>query len=517
MLLRLFSIARILARHNALLPLQLSYKTRPVAALARLCGKKDASTRLGKNLAASFEELGPTFIKLGQALSTRPDLVGEEIADDLAGLRDRVQPFDTAIAKAVIEKDFKKPVDALFSSFDDMPVAAASVAQVHLATTMDGDEVAVKILRPNLRKIFARDLALLYWLADVVTHARPALQRLRLRESVQTFEKTLLLETDLRFEAAAASEMAENFAGDPTFHVPEIDWIRTSRHVMTAEKIDGIPLHKRDALIAAGHDPVQLTENASRIFFNMVFHHGFFHGDMHPGNLFVDEKGAIVAVDFGITGRIEDELQVYLGEILLGFLSGDYKKVAKAHFKAGFVKGDLSAFAGACRSVGQPILDRPMHEISVGKLLSRLFEVTADFGMKTQPKLLLLQKTMLTAEGIGRRLAPEVNMWETARPLMTDWAMERLSPEASLRHTARTATETITALPHLITRAERAVSSFTSDGLKIHPDTIEELLNRSIKKGRRRRRRIPMAMLVPWFIVFVLLWIYLWGLFNPTL
>jgi ubiquinone biosynthesis protein len=307
------------------------------------------------------------------------------------------------------------------------------------------------------------------------------MRRLKPRAAVATFARSVALEMDLRFEAAGAAELAENFSDDPGFKVPHIDWRRTSRRVLTLARVAGARIDDRAALVAAGHDIHAILTTAAESFFNQVFRDGFFHADLHPGNLFIDETGALVAVDFGIMGRLDRKTRYYLADMLLAFLTHDYRRVAEVHFEAGYVPANqsLDSFAQACRSIGEPILGRPLHEISLGRLLAQLFQVTEQFQMETQPQLLLLQKTMVLAEGVGRMLDPSVNMWTLAQPLVEKWMRENRGPEARL---IQTATEAVTALgrfPDLVRNLDRIVSVFAEDGgLPLHPETVEAFARR---------------------------------------
>jgi ubiquinone biosynthesis protein len=298
--------------------------------------------------------------------------------------------------------------------------------------------------------------------------------------------ETVALEMDLRFEAAAASELSENFAGDSTFRVPRIDWSRTSKRVLTLERVSGIPIDEREALIAAGHDPRAIIAKAATALFHQAFRDGFFHADLHPGNLFVDQDGHIVAVDFGIMGRLDLRTRNYLAEMLIGFLSADYRAAAEAHFKAGYVPADKSvaAFTQACRSIAEPILGRPLNEISLARLLGQLFQVAETFEMETQPQLLLLQKTMLVAEGVGRALDPTINMWELARPLIEAWMIETRGPQARLRHFAADVVTVMERLPPALAGAERMLAMLSEGSLRLHPDSIRALT----EAGRRDNR-----------------------------
>ena len=460
-LFRLLAIGITLARHDALFPLGWLPQTRFIARLARLFtglapvpaarGKRD-----GERLALALTALGPSFIKLGQALSTRSDLVGAEMAADLSALQDRLPPFDGAAARAAIEDTLGQPVDKLFASFEDEPVAAASIAQVHFATIVTAGEkqprlVAVKVLRPGVERAFERDLALFHWLAGLAERSQ-TLRRLKPTQVVETFAESIRIEMDLRMEAAAAVELRENFEDEPNYIVPAVDWERTGQRVLTTERIDGIPVYDAAALTDAGFDLEDIVRRSALIFFRQVFEHGFFHGDMHPGNLFVGEGGDLLAVDFGIMGRLDRATRNYLADMLLGFFNADYRQVAEVHFRAGYIPADKSAdaFTQALRSVAEPILGRPTAEISIARLLAQLFHITQQFDMETQPQLLLLQKTMLLAEGVGRQLAPQTNMWLLAEPMIRQWMREYRGPEARLAQAAREGFETIARLPQAV-------------------------------------------------------------------
>ncbi|HVI51029.1 MAG TPA: 2-polyprenylphenol 6-hydroxylase [Candidatus Sulfotelmatobacter sp.] len=498
-ILRLGAIGGALTRNGALFPLESAGETGRWLAgwLARFATPEAAVLRPGQRLAAALEQLGPTFIKLGQALSTRPDLVGEDVAEDLSDLQDRLPPFPAEEARAIIAAELDKPLDELFQSFDDQPVAAASIAQVHFAITAEGEEVAVKVLRPGVELRFARDIALFAWLATWAERLFPKWRRLRLVDSVKAFEESVVLEMDLRFEAAAAAEMRDNFEGDEGFTIPKIDWQRTAKRVLTLERIEGIPIDEVEAIAAAGHNLEDVTEKAADAFFNMVFRDGFFHADLHPGNLFLAPDGRLVAVDFGITGRVDEETRRFLGEMLLGFLNGDYRKVAEVHFAAGFVPADKSIdnFTQACRSIAEPILGKPLHEISIARLLGQLFQVTETFDMETQPQLLLLQKSMLVAEGVGRRLNPQVNMWQLARPLIEQWMVANLGPQAKIKQGIGHLVGTLESLPKLVQQAELTVAALRGGGLRLHPDTIAAM-------GQGRKGLFPGWL--PWVLVAVL-------------
>lgn len=496
-LIRLIGIARTLAWYDAL-PRELPIVAPTFAFFWKRIARQNVAERDGQRLAAALNELGPSFIKFGQLLSTRADLIGETMAADLSELQDRLPPFPGTEARRIIEEALGRPISKLFRSFDETPVAAASIAQVHYAVTAEGDEVAVKVLRPNIEYKFRRDIALFRWLARAAERLWPALKRLRLGEVVDTMAATTRLEMDLRMEAAAASELAENFRGDPTFYVPRIDWDRTAQRVLTLERVRGFKVDEASKLRSAGLDVDEILAKAAAAFFNQVFRDGFFHADLHPGNLFVDENGNIAAVDFGIMGRIDRTTRYYLADMLIGFLTGDYRRVARVHFEAGYVPAhqSLDLFTQACRAIGEPLQNRPLAEISVGRLLAQLFATTEQFEMETQPQLLLLQKSMLTAEGVGRVLDPSVNMWELARPLIEEWMRENRGPEALLLDDIEAAVRTLRRLPELIGDSERAARQLTGHGLRLHPDTVRCLAD--------RMRRSAADKIALWLIVALL-------------
>lgn len=450
--LRLLRLARSLARHDALFPLEVLNVAPGVTAFARLISRRNAPGRPGQRLARALQEMGPSFIKLGQALSTRADLLSAQVADDLAELQDHLPPFPGAVARRIVADELGKPVEQLFASFEDEPVAAASISQVHFAITPDGREVAVKVLRPNIERDFAADLDLLYWLAELVEATQPQFRRLRPVASVSAFAEMVRIEMDLRMEAAACEELGENFADDPGYRTPEVDWERTAQRVLTIERVHGIPIDEREALIAAGHDPAEILRKSAEAFFYQVFRDGFFHGDMHGGNAFVDANGTVIPVDFGIMGRVDTATRGYLAELLVAFLRGDYREVAAVQFRAGYVPPDksLETFAQACRSVGRPIFGKPSHEISIARLMAQLFRVTEQFEMAVQPELLLLQKTMLMAEGMGVKLNPEVNIWQLAQPLIEDWMLSHFGPRAQIERAAKDLRQLVQRAPGLL-------------------------------------------------------------------
>lgn len=489
---RLYRIAITLAQHDALFGLEALNVSPFVTFSVRLFARKQhRDLRPGQRLSKAFEALGPTFMKLGQALSVRPDLVGEAIADDLAQLRDHIPPFDSATARRIIEAEYGKPPGEVFASFADEPVAAASIAQVHFATTKDGQDVAVKILRPGIEDAFARDIDLLLWLAAIAERRLPQYRRLKPVETINTFAETIRFELDLRYEAAAATELKENTRHDPGFYVPEVHWSLCTERVLATERIKGISLNDKAALKAAGIDFSQLVATAAMAFFNQVFRDGFFHADLHPGNLFALPDNTLAVVDFGIMGRIDRQTQLYLAEMLWAFLNEEYEKVARIHIQAGYVPRDTSVkqFAQANRAIAKPIFGKPLNEISIARLLGQLFQVAETFRMEAQPQLLLLQKTMMLAEGVGRMFQPDVNMWKMAEPLIADWARRNLSPQAQLRDAAQETAESLKRLPGLLKESEQALRDFRSGGLKLHPQTVALMRG----SGRRHRQWLTLA------------------------
>ena len=464
-------MVRVLVRHDAGFILDRLGPPAPVRLAFRIAAgrprRRRTPLRPGQRLAAAVQEMGPSFVKMGQALSTRPDLVGEELAADLAQLRDRLPSFSSAEARAAMADQLGAEADAAFSSFEDAPIAAASIAQVHAATRAeDGADVVVKVLRPGIEGRLARDIELFLWVAEMAERFRPDLRRLAPVSVVRTFRATVDVEMDLRLEAAAASELAENFQGDPTFQVPDIDWRRTQRRVMTAARVDGVPVTDRDSLIAAGRDPAVVVRNLLTAFLRQAFRDGFFHADLHHGNLFVDSDHNIAAVDFGIMGRLDTESRRYVAEMLLAFLSGDYRRVAQVHFDAGYVPADKSvdAFAQVCRSIGKSVFDRPAQEVSMASLLARLFQVTESFDMTTQPQLLLLQKTMVVVEGLCRALSPDTDLWGIARSVLGEWVSANLGPTTRATEAVEEFADAARRLPNLVKQAELAVGALAKEG-----------------------------------------------------
>lgn len=385
--------------------------------------------------------LGPAYIKFGQVLSTRPDVVGDELAVQLRVLQDKLPPFSTALAKAEIERELEIPADTIFSEFGE-PVAAASIAQVHKARIAEsGETVAVKVLRPGIEKAFRKDIDAFYFAARMVELLSPSSRRLRPMEVITHFEGVVLGELDLRLESASASEFAANTVGDDGFELPQVKWSLSARRVMTLGWAEGVPMGDNAAIDAAGHDRRAISERALQLFLKHALRDGFFHADMHQGNLKVAPNGNIIAYDFGIMGHIDEYTRRVYAEILFGFIRRDYKRVAEVHFEAGYVPADrdVDEFARALRAVGEPIFGMDATRISMGRLLSYLFEVTERFGMETRTELILLQRTMVVVEGVARSLDPQMNIWEVAKPVVEDYIKQSIGPRAVARDLARTA------------------------------------------------------------------------------
>ncbi|HYC17895.1 MAG TPA: 2-polyprenylphenol 6-hydroxylase [Pseudolabrys sp.] len=488
-------------------PLPLPAKT--AIAIARLIERPSAKSGESR-LAAALTKLGPTYVKLGQFLATRPDVVGATIAHDLESLQDKMAPFPQSEAEATIASAFGKPLSSVYASFGPA-VAAASIAQVHRAEIeIDGARkpVAVKILRPGIERRFGSDLNAFFFAARKAEAFSAEARRLRLIEVVSTLARSVAIEMDFRLEAAAASEMAENTRKDPDFRVPTVDWDRTAREVLTLEWIDGIRLTDHGALQAKGFDLPALGHSVIQSFLRHALRDGFFHADMHPGNLFVDSDGKLVAVDFGIMGRLGPKERRFLAEILFGFITRDYQRTAQVHFDAGYVPRhhSVESFAQAIRAIGEPIHNRTAEDISMAKLLMLLFEVTGLFDMRTRPELILLQKTMVVVEGVARSLDPKLDMWSTADPVVREWIARNLGPAGRLEDAVEGAGEIgrfLGQVPSLLTRAGSLLDQLddmTRDGLVLSPETVA-----AIGAAEARRNRWTAAAI--WVIAALLAWI----------
>ena len=405
----------------------------------------------GEKLCLALEGMGTTFIKLGQFLATRPDIIGEELADNLEKLQDKLPAFDTYEAKKIIKKEVGETQYKNILELSE-PIAAASIAQVHIAKIKEENEnreVAIKILRPNIEKLFNEELDALMLFAYIIENTFSKAKRLKLVEVVYLLREITNIEMDLRFEAAAASELYENTKNDNRFNVPKIYWNYTTKKVLALDKVDGISIREHKKLKEIGIDLKLLAENLIQHFLKQAIRDGFFHGDMHQGNLFVDKQGNIIPVDFGIMGRLDKNNRKFLAEILYGFIQRDYVKVAEVHFQAGLVPQNASKdeFAQALRSVGEPIFGQSIKDISGGNLLAQLFEITEKFNMPTQTPLLLLQKTMVVVEGVARKLYPETNIWQVSRPVLEDWLKDMKSPKSTLDTAINTSAEILKRVP----------------------------------------------------------------------
>jgi len=440
--LRLLSIGYTFASHGmAALAVRMRL-FRPYAWLVRLFTGDELPKDVGIQVRQVLEELGPTFIKFGQMLSTRVDLLPLEVALELKKLQDDVPPEKIEIIESVLSRAYKKPLsgeDGIFAEFDREPVAAASIAQVHFAVLHDGTHVAVKVRRPRIQRTIEADLSILKLLAELFDRYFPEYERLKAPRVVEEFSSTIMGELNLRSEAAHASRFAENLEDVEGVGVPKVLWDYTTTEVLVTERIYGIEIDEREKLAAAGHDLMRLCERTATLFFHMVFVDGYFHADLHPGNIFVSEKGEVLLVDFGIVGRLDMRSRCYIADMLLAFLKQDYKRAAEVHLEAGYVPADtdVSAFEDAMREIAEPIFNRPLKDISLAELLFYLFSVTERFQMETQPQLLLLQKTMVVIEGVARELEPEVNVWALAKPLVGKWVSEHLGPKARIEQTAK--------------------------------------------------------------------------------
>jgi len=437
-LLRLLTINRVLVRHGLDELILAMHLFRPVRFVLHLLpwnwfGRNQQPR--GERIRHALEDLGPIFVKFGQMLSTRPDLLPPDIAQELAKLQDRVPPFPGHEARAVIEKAYGKPIEEVLCDFDETPLASASIAQVHPAKLADGREVIVKVVRPQIKKVIKRDIALLYTLAELAEKYWSEGKRLRAVEVVSEYEKTILDELDLQREAANASQIRRHFDGSPLLYIPEVHWTYTRPSVMVMERISGIPISNVPALREAGINLEALSERGVEIFFTQVFKHNFFHADMHPGNIFVSPEGQYIAVDFGIVGTLNPEDQRYLAENFLAFFNRDYRRVGELHVESGWVPATtrVDEFEAAIRTVCEPIFEKPLAEISFGQLLLRLFQTARRFNMEVQPQLVLLQKTLLNIEGLGRELNPDLDLWRTAKPFLENWMRDRVGPAAVFR------------------------------------------------------------------------------------
>jgi len=508
--LQLMRAAFVLAREgvfSGIDPLIVPPGMRPALAFARLIGRR-GTRDTAERVARALERLGPSYVKFGQFLATRPDLVGTSLARDLETLQDRMPPFPRAVAVRIVEATLERPLAAVFTQFSE-PVAAASIAQVHKAVLASGEdagrEVAVKVLRPHVQRRFRRDLRLFYFAARQAARFLPAAKRLKPIEIVDVLARSVALEMDLRLEAAALSEMAENTRDDPGFRLPAPYWDLTGRDMLTMAWIDGIPLSDLERLSAARIDLPALGRTVIQTFLRHALRDGFFHADMHQGNLFASPEGELIAVDFGIMGRIGLNERRFLAEILFGFITRDYHRVAEVHFEAGYVPANHSVedFAQAIRAIGEPIHQKTADQISMARLLTLLFEITELFDMKTRTELVMLQKTMVVVEGVARTLDPHLDMWSTAEPVVRGWIERNLGPLGRLHEAGsdllglgRQALK----MANLAQRGERLLQDVEQaglDGLRLSAESIEAI-------GRAQARHARFGHLALWAIAALL-------------
>ncbi len=480
-LLRLLHISWILVKHGLDEIILATHLFRPVRFLRYLAPWHALTRRAprGVRIRQALEELGPIFVKFGQILSTRQDLLPDDIASELSKLQDQVPPFSGKHARTLIEQALRQPIEDCFTQLDETPLASASIAQVHAARLMSGENVVVKVVRPDIEPVIRRDVSLLHYIAGLAEHFWRDGKRLRPREVVSEFEKTIYDELDLLREAANASQLGRNFKASQDLYVPEIYWPLCRRNVMVMERIYGIPVGNIDALRKANIDLKVLSERGVEIFFTQVFRHNFFHADMHPGNIFVAPDGQYMAVDFGIMGALSAEDQHYLAENFLAFFQRDYRRVAVLHVESEWVpRGTrVDEFEAAIRTVCEPIFERPLKEISFGHLLLRLFQTARRFDMEVQPQLVLLQKTLLNIEGLGRQLYPDLDLWQTAKPFLERWTAEQVGPRALFRKIREDLPLWSERLPELPELLHKSLSQAAEGKLRIewHSDELRKL------------------------------------------
>ena len=509
---RMLTIQRVLMKHGLDEIVWRTHLFRPLAWLGRLLSLGRRREPLGVRLRKALEELGPIFVKFGQALSVRPDLLPPDIAAELAKLQDQVPPFAAEQAAAVVEAAFGRPAEQVFAAFERTPLAAASIAQVHAARLPDGRDVVVKILRPNVRALIQRDIEVLYAIAGLAERYWPEARRLHPVEVVAEFERTLAVELDLMREAANASQLERNFSGSELLHVPEVHWDYCRQNVLTIERIVGIRVDDLAALRAAGADIQRLAENGVEIFFTQVFRHNFFHADMHPGNIFVDvtdpKKPKYNAVDFGIVGTLDERDKHYLAENFLAFFRRDYRRVATLHVDSAWVPAGtrVDELEAAVRAVCEPIFNKPIKDISFGLVLMRLFHTARQFNMEIQPQLMLLQKTLLQIEGLGRQLYPDLDLWKTAKPVLEQWMRERHDPRTRFKQLVEAwpeISDDLAMLPRVLHRALRRIDA---------EDAAARRLRRAPVVVERRGARIEQLVVGASILIAGVLWS---GLASP--
>jgi len=495
---RLLQIQRVLVRHrldeiilatHLFRPLRFTFYLSPATWFRR-----KASLSRAERLRLALEELGPIFMKFGQTLSTRRDLLPRDIADELEKLQDRVPPFSNAAARAIVEAAYERPVSEVFARFDEAPIAAATIAQVHGAQLKDGKEVVVKIVRPGIRALIERDIEVMFELAGLANRYWRDAPRLRPVELVREYEKTILDELNLKREAANAAQLKRNFAGSNLLYVPEVYWDYTRSNVMVMERVQGVLVNDIDELQRRGANIQRLAENGVEIFFTQAFRHNFFHADMHPGNIFVlldnPDQPRYAAVDFGIVGTLAPRDQHYLAENFLAFFEHDYRRIAQLHIDSGWIPAHVRVdeLESAVRTVCEPIANKPLREISFGQVLISLFEAAQRFDAQLQPQLMLIQKTLLQIEGVGRQLYPDLDLWKTAQPLLRQWVAERWSLRALARDARKQLPDMLQALRQLPPLIENTIQRASDGTLRVPLDTRElERLQQTIRDDGRRR------------------------------
>ena len=497
---RLLTIQRVLVKHGLdelVFTLRLFHPVRWLQRLLPWNWFRKLDDSRGVRLRLALENLGPIYVKFGQQLSTRRDMLPDDVALELAKLQDKVPPFPGSLAREIIERSLGKKIEEIFRDFDETPLASASVAQVHAATLKDGREMIVKVIRPGIKKVISRDLGIINILAETLERYSRDARRLRPSSVVDEFEKTLLNELDLMREAASASQLRRNFSDSDVLYVPEVVWELTSRDVMVMERISGIPVSDVAALEQAGVDLKWLAERGVEIFFTQVFRDSYFHADMHPGNIFIQpESGGharIMMVDFGIMSSLSEYDQRYLADNFLAFLNRDYQRVAELHIESGWVPSGtrVDEFEFAIRTVCEPMFDRPIRELSVGTLLLRLFQTAREFNMVILPQLLLLQKTLVNIEGLGRQLYPALDLWATAKPIMQRWMDGRVGVRALLKGTRDTVPYWLNRLPQFPHKVMEMVDRVHDGRLQVELKSGEvDELSREIRRNNRNNIRV---------------------------
>ncbi|MFN0024732.1 MAG: 2-polyprenylphenol 6-hydroxylase [Parvularculaceae bacterium] len=496
---RLLAAAARLSRHDALIPAEIApllpAPVRFVGAVTRIGARKTGSDgralRPGERLANAFEKMSPAYVKLGQFMATRPDIIGFDAARDLGRLQDRMPPFPRAEAAAEIERAFGKPVGQLFRAFSE-PIAAASIAQVHRATMLDGTEVAVKVLRPRIEPQVTAEFRAFGRAARFLQELSPTTRRMEPVRFIETLKAAAALELDLRMEASAASALKEDLKETPGVRVPAIVWPLTSRRVLTLEWIEATPVGDLTALRARGLDLKALARTVIDVFLRQALHKGFFHADMHQGNLMIDDKGRLVLIDFGIMGRLDEATRRTFAEIIHGFITRDYPRTAKVHFDAGYVPKthSIDAFAQALRAVGEPLFGLSADRVDMSRVLQQLFDVTALFDMHLRPELVLLQRTMVTVEGVARTFDPEINMWEAATPVVRTAITDAIGPKRQfdrLREATMKALDIAPQLPKYVEAIAAASARVSQDDFG-GPGAASEAMMRDLARERRRMR-----------------------------